>query len=255
VRGFKVQVSVLDPLASPLVAQSVDIESAVYSGEISNALPDGTGFTYTHDFPLASDDYSVSLDYISATSPNGEDAGGNPIEGFKWWDFAYPTQLVDGPNAVAQFSAAVGGGASGGFSFAGLDLNAWGMSAARWGDPADPAGWSVPWTILLPTPLPRGTVDTGLANDSFTVTLAGGTTPGTVDVRTTAGSATLVYQVDRSNGTVTVSPIDIATSGGLATLTGALTTGTAVKVYGVPQTDGTLEAYVLLYFTGTQPGN
>jgi hypothetical protein len=255
VRGFKVQVSVLDPLASPLVAQSVDIESAVYSGEISNALPDGTGFTYTHDFPLASDDYSVSLDYISATSPNGDDAGGNAIEGFKWWDFAYPTLLVDGPNAIAQFSAAVGGGASGGFTFAGLDLNAWGMSAARWADPADPTGWSVPWTILLPTPLPRGTVDTGLANDSFTVTLAGGTTPGTVDVRTTAGSATLVYQVDRANGTVTVSPIDIATSGGLATLTSALTAGTAVKVYGVPQTDGTLAAYALLYFTGTQPGN
>ena len=255
VRGFKVQVSVVDPLASPLVAQTVDIESAVYSGQISGALPDGTGFTYTHDFPLASDDYSVSLDYISPTSPNGKDAGGNAIEGFKWWNFAYPTVLVDGPNAIAQFSSAVGGGVSGGYMFAGLDLYAWGMSSARWGDPADPAGWSAPWTILLPTPLPRGTVDTGLANGSFTMTPVGGTTPGTVDVSTTSGSATLVYQVDRANGAVTVSPIDVATSSGLATLTSALASGTPVKVYGVPQSDGTLKAYVLLYFTGTQPGN
>src|SRR5262249_52083933 len=32
VRGFKVHVSVVDPLATPLVAQSVDIETAAYAG-------------------------------------------------------------------------------------------------------------------------------------------------------------------------------------------------------------------------------
>ena len=80
VRGFKVQVSVVDPLASPLVAQAVDIETAGYSGRISNALPDGTGFTYTHDFPTVADDYSVSLDYISSASANGKDPGGNPLD-------------------------------------------------------------------------------------------------------------------------------------------------------------------------------
>ncbi|MGX9105178.1 hypothetical protein ACWTQZ_26200, partial [Escherichia coli] len=37
VRGFKVHVSVVDPLATPLVAQSVDIETAVYDGKISGA--------------------------------------------------------------------------------------------------------------------------------------------------------------------------------------------------------------------------
>lgn len=148
----------------------------------------------------------------------------------------------------------MGGGASGGFSFAGASFYAWGLSAARWGDPANPSGWAVPWTILLPTPLPRGTVATGLANDACTLTLSGGSTPGTVDVSTAAGSATLAYQVDRANGTVSISPIDITTSSGLDTLSNALTAATAVKVYGTPQTDGTLRAYVLLYFTGTQPG-
>jgi hypothetical protein len=254
VRGFKVQVSVVDPLASPLVAQTVDIETAAYSGQISNALPDGAGFTYTHDYLTATDDYSLSLDYISSTSANGKDSSGNAIEGFKWWDFAYPTMLNDGSSAVSEFSSAVGGGSSGGFSFAGESFFAWGLSDARWGDPANPSGWAAPWTILLATPLPRGAVATGLANSSFTMTLNGGTTPGTVDLSTTSGSATLVYQVDRSNGMLSISPVDITTASGLSTLTSALTAGTAVKVYGTPQSDGTLRAYVLMYFTGTAPG-
>lgn len=95
---------------------------------------------------------------------------------------------------------------------------------------------------------------TGLANSSFTLTLNGGTTPGTVDLGTTSGSATLVYQVDRSNGTVSISPVDITTASGLSMLSSALTAGTPVKVYGTPQSDGTLKAYVLMYFTGTTPG-
>ncbi|MDE2449204.1 MAG: hypothetical protein KGO22_09550, partial [Gammaproteobacteria bacterium] len=253
VRGFKVHVSVVDPLASPLVADSVDIETAAYSGQISGAMPNGTGFTYTHDFLTSTDDYSVSLDYISSTTANGKDASGNAIQGFKWWNFAYPTLLNDGANAISQFSTAVGGGGSGGFMFGGVNFFAWGVSDAIWGDPADPTGWAAPWTILLPTPLPRGTVATGWANDSFTMTLTGGTTPGTVDVSTTSGSATLVYQVDRSNGIVSISPVDISTASGLTTLTNALSAGMQVKVYGIPQADGTYKAYVLMYFTATAP--
>jgi hypothetical protein len=37
VRGFKVHASVVDPLATPLVAQTIDIETAAYSGRISAA--------------------------------------------------------------------------------------------------------------------------------------------------------------------------------------------------------------------------
>ena len=255
VRGFKVQVSVVDPLASPLIAQSVEIETAAYSGRISNAAPAGTGFTYTHDYLTASDDYSLTLAYLSSTSANGKDASGNTIYGFKWWNFAYPTELNDGASAIAEFSSAVGGGSSGGFTFAGVDLYAWGLSDATWGDPANPAGWAARWTLLLPTPLPRGEVTTGLANNTFTLTLAGGTPPGTVDLSTAAGAATLVYQVDRSNGLLSVSPIDITSAGGLGTLSTALVAGTPVKVFGTPQADGTYRAYVLIYFTGTQPGS
>ena len=74
-----------------------------------------------------------------------------------------------------------------------------------------------------------------------------------MDVSTTTGSATLVYQVDRTNGIVTVSPIDITTSTGLADLKAGLAVGAPVKVYGIPQGDGTLKAYVIAYFTGEMP--
>ncbi|HEX4267688.1 MAG TPA: hypothetical protein VHY36_07365 [Steroidobacteraceae bacterium] len=139
--------------------------------------------------------------------------------------------------------------------FAGDSLFAWGLSDARWADPANPSGWTLPWTVLEPTPLPRGTVVTGLANNSFTMTLSGGTTSGTVDISAASGSATLVYQVDRSNGIVSISPIDITTASGLSTLMSALAAGTQVKVYGTPQTDGTYKAYVLMYFTNTEPAD
>jgi hypothetical protein len=74
-----------------------------------------------------------------------------------------------------------------------------------------------------------------------------------VDVSTTSGSATLVYQVDLTNGILTVSPIDVSTSDGLASLMTNLTAGEPVKVYGIPQADGTLKAYVMAYYTGTMP--
>lgn len=252
VRGFKVHASVVDPLATPLVAQSVDIETAAYSGTISAA--NSTGFTDTRTFHTATDDYTVSLNYIDGTTANGKDSNGNAITGFKYWDFAYPTLVTSGSNATADFVTATNGGVSFGGTVG--SVSAWGVSDALWADPANTTGWSVPWTILMPTPLPLGTVATGLANNSFTMTVAGGTSPGTVTVNSSSGSATLVYQVDRTNNIVTISPVDITTSSGLTTLTNGLATGALVKVYGVPQSNGTLQAYVLTYYTGTtMPSN
>jgi Domain of unknown function (DUF4382)/Domain of unknown function (DUF5666) len=249
VRGFKVHVSVIDPLAAKLVAQTVDIETATFDGRISNA--DAIGFTYTRRFATATDGYSVTLPYIASSSANGKDASGNAITGFKYWDFAYPTLATTGSNAVGDFIAATGGGIGFGGTFG--SVSAFGASFARWGDAANPAGWSVPWTVLAPTPLPRGTVVAGLANNSFMMSVPGGVNAATVEVSTTTGAATIVYQVDRTNGVVTVSPEDITTSAGLAALTSGLAVGAPVKVYGVPQADGTLKAYVLTYFTGMMP--
>jgi hypothetical protein len=251
VRGFKVHTSVVDPLATPLVAQTIDIETAAYSGTISAA--NSTGFTDTRTFHTASDDYTVSLDFIDSMTANGKDSSGNAITGFKYWNFAYPTVVTSGANAPTEFAAATDGTVSFGGTVG--PVTAWGVSDAIWADPANSTGWSVPWTILMPTPIPLGTVTTAFANNAFTLSVVGGTMPVTVDVSSTSGSATLVYQVDRTNNILTISPVDITTSSGLTTVTNGLAAGALVKVYGVPQSNGTFLAYVLTYYTGTMPSN
>jgi len=256
VRGFKVHVSSMDPLAVPMVADTIDIETAAYGGHISNAT--GSGFTYTSQYLAAGDNYSVSLGYIADTLPNGFDDSGNPITGFKWWDFTFPTTVTFGPGATSSFAAAAGGAVNFGGTVG--TLAAWGESVATWGDGANnTSGWYVRDAVLVPTPVPLGPVSTAFAGNSFALTVPGGTLPVTVAVSTTAGSATLVYQIDRANGVITVSAIDITSANGLAAITAGLVDGAPVKVYGVPQapvapaTAGTLRAYVIVYYTGTMP--
>jgi hypothetical protein len=249
VRGFKVHVSVVDPLATPMVAQSIDIETAAYAGRISNA--DGGAFTYTRSFLRASDDYSVALDYLSAATPNGSDGSGNAITGFKWWNFTYPTQVTSGSNAIPDFVTATNGAVNFGGTVGALA--AYGVSAATWGDAANPAGWSARDAVLLPTPVPLGLVSSAFANGAFGLSVPGGATPASVTVSSTMGSATLVYQIDRSGNVITISPIDITTDSGLATLGSNLVSGVPAKVFGIPQPDGTLKAYVLIYYTGMLP--
>jgi len=256
VRGFKVHVSAVDPLAVPMVADTIDIETAAYGGHISNA--GSAGFTYTSQYFIASDDYSVNLGYIADMLANGFDDNGNPITGFKWWDFTFPTTVTFGNGAAASFAAAAGGAVNFGGTVGALP--AWGDSVATWGDGGSNASrWYVRDAVLVPTPLPLGAVSTAFAANTFAISVAGGTQPVTVDVSTTMGSATLVYQIDRSNGVITVSPIDITTPAGLAAIAAGLSAGAPVKVFGVPQapvapaTTGTLRAYVIVYYTGTMP--
>jgi hypothetical protein len=249
VRGFKVHASVVDPLATPLVAQSVDIETASYSGGISLANP--TGFTYTHNYPRASDDYVFALDYISPSSANGVDSSDNAITGFKYWNFAFPSLLTDGSTAIADFIAATNGTVS--FGGSAPPIKTVGLSAVRWADPANPTGWSAPWTVLLPVPVPLALVATGVAGNDFTIAVTNGTQPVTVAFSNTSGSAALVYQIDRAGNILTISPVDITAASGMATFTNNLVVGTPVKVFGIAQADGTLKGYVVIYFTGMAP--
>jgi hypothetical protein len=254
VRGFKVHASVVDPLAVPLVAQEIDIETADYSGTIS--APSASGFTYTHDFVRAIDDYTVTLSYIASATANGNDPmTGTAITGYKWWNFAFPTLVDSGANAVSDFVSATNGTAS--FGGTAGAIVPWGVSYVLWADPANATGWSAASSILEPTPLPVGTVASApmavTNGESFTITAANGANPVTVDASTVSGSATLVYQVDMSGGVVTVSPIDITSSSGLSSFTTGMATGTKVRVSGVPQADGSVKAYVITYFTGTAP--
>jgi hypothetical protein len=192
-----------------------------------------------------------TLDYIAGATANGTDDNGNSITGFKFWNFAYPTLVTSGAGAITSFIAATDGSVNFGGTVGSAPTR--GTGYATWNDPANPNGWAATAAILTPSTLPLGSVVTGLVNSAFTMTVIGGANAATVDVSTTSGSATLVYQVDCTNGIVTVSAIDITTAGGLASLTGGLIAGAPVKVYGVPQADGTLQAYVLTYFTGQAP--
>ena len=250
VRGFKIHASVVDPLASPLVAQTIDIETARYDGSISAV--NANNFTYTRKFNTPGDDYTFSLPYIASSTPNGSDPmTGSPITGFKWWSFTYPTIVDSGTNAISDFENATNGTVN--FGGAAGAYPAWGESYAVWNDPIQANAWAVPWVVLMPTTVPTGTAATGYSSGVFTLSETGGTMAVPVDLSTTSGSGTLVYQVDRTNGIVTVSAVDITTSAGQTTITNNLIPGTPVKVFGVPQANSTIKAYVVIYYTGTLP--
>jgi hypothetical protein len=220
---------------------------ARYDGTIAGS--NLSNFTYTHNFNNSNDDYTVQLPFISSSTANGSDPmSGSPITGFKWWNFTFPTIVDSGASATLDFDNATNGAVTFGGTV-GL-MKAAGESYATWNDPGAQNAWAVPWTVLRPTKIPFGIAATSYSNGSFTVSISGGTQAVPVNLNTTSGSATLGYQVDWTNGILTVSPVDISTSAGQNTLTTNLVMNTPVKVYGIPQADGTIKAYVLFYFTG-----
>jgi hypothetical protein len=260
VRGFKVHVTA-DPLQNPLLAQTVDIEIARFDGVISSATM--TSFIYTRKFNDSLDNYVETMPYISNQTPNGHDPlKGTQIMGFKWWNFAFPT-IVDSNvtsttgNPIGDFVSAVQAAANFGGSVPVMPVV--GATYAIRNDPnVNTQGWAAPWVVLAPTPVPLATVSTswvtlGNSVGDFSITVPGGTNAVTVDASLVSGSAPLVYQVDRSNGIITISPVDVTTAAGQNTLQTNLTAGTPVKVFGVPQTSGGIKAYVFFYFTGTMP--
>jgi len=254
VRGFKIHASV-DPTVTPYVAQTIDIEIARYDGSISasNLL----NFTYTRKFNTASDDYTFTLPFISSSTPNNSNPStGAGITGFEWWSFAYPTIVNSGSNAILGFDTATDGTVTFGGSAGAYP--AWGESFAVWNDPILANGWAVPEAVLMPTTVPLGTAATsatfGSTDGTFTMSEPGGTTAVPINLNTTSGSGTLVYQLNRSSGgVITITAVDITTSTGQNTVAANLVAGTPVKVYGVPQANATINAYVVIYYTGSMP--
>jgi len=247
VRGFKVHASVVDPLANPMVASSIDIEIARFDGTITGS--NLTSFSYTRNFFDTNDDYTVQLPFIPSNMANGNDPqSGNAITGFKWWNFTYPTIVDSGTNAILDFDNATNGSVNFGGS-AGL-MQAAGETYAKWNDQTVPGVWNAPSAVLIPTTIPLGLAATSYNNGSFTVGVPGGVQTVPVNLSTSSESATLVYQVEWSGGILTISPVDITTTAGQNTLSTNLVTGTPVKVYGIPQANGTIKCYVLTYFTG-----
>jgi hypothetical protein len=249
VRGFKVHVDVdpaatapADPTVTPFTAETIDIEIARYDGSISAV--NGNTFTYNRKFNTSSDNYSFTLPYIASGTANGSDPStGAPITTFKWWNFTFPTIVDSGSNAILDFEGATNGTVNFGGSAGAYP--AWGATFAVWNTSA--TAWDAPWVVLLPTTVPLGAASTAYSNGTFSLSEPGGTMAVPVNLDTTAGSATLVYQVDRTGGVVSVSAIDITKNAP------NIVVGTPVKVYGIPQANDTIKAYVVVYFTGTLP--
>ena len=239
-------------------ALTVDIEIARFDGAISNATT--TGFDYTRQFATAIDSYTnFPLNYISNTAANGNDPlTGTAIAGFKWWNFSYPTRVTSNvtdtstAQAISDFVTAVNGSVNFGGSVG--VVSAYGQSGALWSTSS--TSWTAPFTILIPTQLPLGFAATGWSNNSFVMSVTGGVNTATIDASAVSGSATLVYQVDRTNNIITISPVDLTTTAGQTTMSNNLTSGTPVKVAGVPEsTASQLKAYIIFFYTGNTAPN
>ncbi len=199
--GFKVQMTVADPSAASLTATTVDIERAHYEGTL--ALAGGnTGLTYTNP------KYSKSADFAAAN--------------FTWWNFTYPTLANTGSAGLVSL-------------LSGLPANtARGASGLTWN--AGTSAWNAQDAILLPI-AQRGQITSSLSGNTFGFTPTGGSAEN-VDLSSTAGSATLVYQVTNQGGIITITPLDSTQ------WSAACVAGTTARIFAVP-TAGNLKAYVV----------
>lgn len=199
--GFKVQMTVTDPAAATLTAASVDIERAHYEGTL--ALSGGnTGLTFTNAR------YTKSADFAGT--------------GFTWWNFTYPTLAnSDSAGLVSVLSPLA-------------PNTARGASGLTWN--AGAGAWIAQNAILLPI-TQKGQITSALSGSTFGFTPTGGSAES-VDLSTTLGSATLVYQITNQGGVITVTPL---ASGAWAA---AFTAGTPARIFAVP-TAGNLKAYVV----------
>jgi hypothetical protein len=61
-------------------------------------------------------------------------------------------------------------------------------------------------------------------------------------------------KINRTANVVTITPVDITTPAGVTAITAGLIATTPVKVFGVPQANGSIKAFVVFFYTGTAPG-
>ncbi len=209
--GFKVSVTVKDPLAAPLHAASINVQRAVDGGRITAAT--ATDFTYANAF-------SLNRTYAYAN-------------GFSWWYLGFPGITSTDTGAFA--SAVTGAG----------DVRVRGLSDLTWN--ATSSAWDAANVIFMPVGLPLGAITTSYNGGQigFTFTDSTGTVqalPVTLD--STAGQQPSVVEVNNQAGAVTVTPLDAST------WSAKLVAPTPVKVAVVPKPDGTFAAYAVAIFTG-----
>jgi hypothetical protein len=221
VRGFKVHVTA-EPGLVPATAATVEIETARFEGR---PAVEGGRLAWARSAAWTGDGYPVRLAIGSAAAAG---TGGDPL-----W-----VPLAPGTAGLGSAATVDPGGSAAPIAPAGVGFGAW-----------DGAGWSARAVFLKPTPLPLGTVASPGSGTGFALDLPGGARPVQVDLGLTDGPAAQVYRVDRTGGTVTVTPLDPAAAGGLEDLAA----GAPVRVHGVPQADGRIKALVVFVYTGRAP--
>ena len=217
--GFKVQIQVKDPLATPMHAQSVNIQRAVDGGRISGAST--SSFTYQH----------VSGDRTHAYG-----------SAFAWWYVGFPGLASTNVGAFASACSGMGSGMMGATMG---DLQARGLSDLVWN--SGTSSWDANNAIFMPVALPQGTISTSYNGSQLGYTFVDSTATTqtvTVTLNTTVGMQPAVLEVAKQSGVVTVSPIAAA-----AWATKLVTPANA-RVAVVPKPDGTFAAYAVVVFTG-----
>ncbi|GLH65833.1 DUF4382 domain-containing protein [Geothrix edaphica] len=209
--GFKVQVQVKDPLATPMHAQSVNIQRAVDAGQISAA--DATQLTYAH--PIAGDRT------YAYTSP------------FSWWYVGLPGLSSTSTSAFA--SAVTGAG----------DVRVQGLSDLVWN--GGTGAWNAGNAIFLPVALPQGTISGSYSGGQlgFTFTNSTGASQSiSVSLNPTVGLQPAVLEVTNQSGVVTVAPIPVTD------WAAKLVSPARARVAVVPKPDGSFAAYAVVVFSG-----
>lgn len=215
-RGFKVDVTVVDPLATPMHAASVDIHRGTFEGDITAA--DANTFTYTKAF---------GGDSTVDTHTVGYDAA------FSWWNFTFPTLAsTDQAAFIAKATPASG-------------PRARAMSTLTWVN----SSWAAKVAVFLPSQLStgmqtlEGAYGSGTMSVSYTPEGASGPVSLTVKLNTTPGSMPLVTEFSKTGMIVSVTPLTTESQ-----WASKLVNGAKVRVYGIPDGTGKLDAYCINLF-------
>ncbi|HLO68690.1 MAG TPA: DUF4382 domain-containing protein [Holophaga sp.] len=232
-RFFKVQVTVADPLATPMVATSIDIQRGVFEGTITNAT--ATSFTYQKGVADMANPIAHTLAYGTS---------------FSFWNFTFPGMAS---TSIPDFLLEANSGIV--LDSSGTTFKPYAASSLSWAA----GGWAANNAIFMPIALSpyAQTVTTAFASGSMQVTPRAGTigmggmgtrtgsttatgtpVPVTVNLSSTAQEQPLVTLINRQAGTVvTITSLDATQWANY------LTAGAKVRVFGVPDGSGHLKAY------------
>lgn len=212
-KGFKLQVTAVNPNTTPMVAATVTIERGTYEGEVTAAS--ATGFTVSKVFTTTPETHTLGFG-----------------TGFSWWNALHPETASTDVNAfIAQAMPASG-------------PRSQAVSSLDWTNGA----WVSRDAVFIPAALSSTlqSVATPYASGQMVVsyTPQGAAAPVLLTVNlgslTNGGTQTLtvVTEYKKVGSVVTVTPILLE-----AQWASRLAAGAKVAVFGLPKGDGTLNAY------------